>query len=111
MKAITACLPHGGGNGRKSGRRVGLARLTSRVERGQGQPERLDRRRTPAGVPERDWIPFSDKMGFVDTSPHPFPPADAMLAPPTEGYFMIRNRNGWHRIIIENPIKGPGTSG
>jgi hypothetical protein len=24
---------------------------------------------------------------------------------------MIRNRNGWQRIIIENPIKGPGPSG
>jgi hypothetical protein len=50
-------------------------------------------------------------LGFVDTSPHPFPPGDAMLEPPTEGYFMIRNRNGWHRIVIENPLKGPGTSG
>jgi hypothetical protein len=50
-------------------------------------------------------------MGFVETSSHPFPPADAMLAPPAEGYFMIRNRNGWHRIIINNPIKGPGSSG
>jgi len=65
----------------------------------------------PRGVDAQNWIPVSDKMGFVDTSPHPFPPADAMLEPPTEGYFMIRNRNGWHRIIIQNPLKGPGTSG
>jgi hypothetical protein len=65
----------------------------------------------PAGVDAQHWIPVSDKLGFVDTSPHPFPPGDAMLEPPTEGYFMIRNRNGWHRIVIENPLKGPGTSG
>lgn len=65
----------------------------------------------PTGIEGRNWIPVSDKMGFVDTSPHPFPPGDAMLEPPTEGYFMIRNRNGWHRIIIQNPLKGPGTSG
>jgi hypothetical protein len=31
-----------------------------------------------------------------------------MLAPPTEGYFVIRNRNGWHRIIINNPPEGTG---
>jgi hypothetical protein len=24
---------------------------------------------------------------------------------------MIRNRNGWQRIIVENPIKGSGPSG
>jgi hypothetical protein len=72
---------------------------------GESPPDR------PAGVGAQHWIPVSDKLGFVDTSPHPFPPGDAMLEPPTEGYFMIRNRNGWHRIVIENPLKGPGTSG
>ena len=24
----------------------------------------------PVGVPERNWIPVSDKMGFVVTTPH-----------------------------------------
>lgn len=65
----------------------------------------------PPGVDARDWIPVSDKMGFVDTTPRSFPPADAMLEPPTGGYFMIRNGNGWHRIVINSPLKGPGTSG
>ena len=65
----------------------------------------------PTGLEGRSWIPLSDKLGFVDTSPHPFSPGDAMLEPPTEGYFMIRNGTGWHRIVIENPLKGPGTSG
>jgi hypothetical protein len=79
--------------------------LTIHFANGASGPDR------PAGIEGRNWIPVSDKMGFVETSSHPFPPADAMLAPPAEGYFMIRTGNGWHRIIINNPIKGPGSSG
>jgi hypothetical protein len=44
----------------------------------------------PAGVDAQNWIPVSDKMGFVVTSSHPFPPPNVMLAPPAEGYFMVR---------------------
>jgi hypothetical protein len=70
----------------------------------------------PAGVGEGDWIPVSDKMGFVVTNPHiyptPMPDRQALLlAPPAEGYFMVRTGNGWQRIIVTDPIKGPGTSG
>jgi hypothetical protein len=79
--------------------------LTIHFALGASSPDR------PAGIEGHNWIPVSDKMGFVDTSPHPFPPAEAMLAPPAEGYFMIRTSNGWQRIIINNPIKGPGTEG
>jgi hypothetical protein len=64
----------------------------------------------PAGVDERDWIPVSDKMGFVVTTPHYYPGLGGgdqplLLTPPTEGYFTIRNRNGWHRIIIQDPSR------
>jgi hypothetical protein len=70
----------------------------------------------PAGVDAQNWISVSDKMGFVVTTPRiypmPMPDRQALpLAPPAEGYFMVRTGNGWQRIIIENPIKGPGTSG
>ena len=65
----------------------------------------------PAGVEERDWIPVSDKMGFVETTPRHFPPEFGTLAPPAEGYFMIRAGSVWQRIIIDNPLKGPGSSG
>jgi hypothetical protein len=65
----------------------------------------------PAGVNNENWIPVSDKMGFVVTSSHPFPPPAVMLAPPAEGYFMVRTGNGWQRIIIQDPIKGPGSEG
>jgi hypothetical protein len=70
----------------------------------------------PSGVAEREWIPVSDKMGFVVTTPHLYPGAGGdgqvlLLTPPTEGYFMIRASNGWQRITIKDPLKGPGSSG
>jgi hypothetical protein len=73
---------------------------------------------TDPGVDAQHWILVSDKMGFVVTPPQSVPGAlvttdrqPLLLSPPTEGYFMIRNRNGWHRIIIQHPLKGPGSSG
>jgi hypothetical protein len=70
----------------------------------------------PAGVEGRDWIPVGDKMGFVVTTPHIFPmpirdKQPLLLAPPAEGYFMVRTGNGWQRIIISDSIKGPGSEG
>jgi hypothetical protein len=69
----------------------------------------------PAGIEARNWIPVSDKLGFVVTTPNQYPsaaPAQALLlTPPAEGYFMVRVGNGWQRIIINDPIKGPGSSG
>jgi hypothetical protein len=70
----------------------------------------------PAGVEERDWIPVSDKMGFVVTTSHTYPlaPLDKqplLLAPSAEGYFMVHTGNVWQRLTIKDPIKGPGTSG
>jgi len=34
-----------------------------------------------------------------------------LLMPPTEGYFMVHTGNSWQRLIIQDPLKGPGTSG
>ena len=72
----------------------------------------------PAGVDAQHWIPVSDKMGFVEMTPQSVPGAlvttdrqPLLLSPPAEGYFMVRNGNGWQRIIIQDPLKGPGTSG
>jgi hypothetical protein len=52
----------------------------------------------------------SDKMGFLD------PPGinDAqppLLAPPAECYLMVQRGNTWQRIVIQDPPKGPHTSG
>ena len=98
MKAITATLL------------ILAPVLTIHFALGASTPDR------PPGVAERDWMPVSDKMGFVVTTPHYYPGLGGgdqplLLIPPAEGYFMIHNRNGWHRIVIQNPLKGPGTSG
>jgi hypothetical protein len=72
----------------------------------------------PAAVDARHWIPVSDMMGLVVTTPQSTPGAlvttdrqPLLLAPPAEGYFMVRTGNGWQRIIIQEPFKGPATSG
>jgi hypothetical protein len=70
----------------------------------------------PAGVDAQNWIPVSDKMGFVVTNPHiyPMPIVDKqplLLTAPAEGYFMVHTGNVWQRITIKDPLKGPGTSG
>jgi hypothetical protein len=69
----------------------------------------------PAGVEERNWISVSDKMGFVLTTPQMrVPTVDKqalLLTPPAEGYFMVYTGNGWQRLIIQDPLKGPGTTG
>jgi hypothetical protein len=84
--------------------------LAIHVASGASSPDR------PAGVAERDWIPVSDKMGFVVTTPHYYPGLGGgdqplLLTPPAEGFFMVRTRNGWQRIIIQDPLKGPASSG
>jgi hypothetical protein len=70
----------------------------------------------PPGVNGGNWIPVSDKMGFVVTTPHtfPMPMPDRQvlfLTAPAEGYFMVHTGNVWQRLVIQDPIKGPGTSG
>jgi hypothetical protein len=71
----------------------------------------------PAGVDSQHWIPVSDKMGFVVTT-SPAPGAlvttdrqPLLLMPPAEGYFMVHTGYVWQRIVIQDPLKGPGTSG
>jgi hypothetical protein len=72
----------------------------------------------PGGVDAQHWIPVSDKMGIVLTSPESAPgalvttdPQALLLAGPAEGYFMVHRGNVWQRIIIQDPLKGPGSSG
>jgi hypothetical protein len=70
----------------------------------------------PAGVDAQHWIPVSDKMGFVVTTPIPVVLVTTdrqplLLTPHAEGYLMVRSGIGWQRIIIQDPLKGPGSSG
>ena len=71
----------------------------------------------PAGVDAGHWISVSDKMGFVVTTPG-VPGAlvttdrqPLLLMPPAEGYFMVHTGDTWQRLVIQDPLKGPGTSG
>jgi hypothetical protein len=94
MKAITATLL------------ILASALTIHCALGASTPDR------PAGVDAQNWIPVSDKIGFVVTTPriYPLPVMDKqplLLPPPAEGYFMVRTGNGWQRIIIQDPLKGP----
>src|ERR1700753_2536187 len=90
---------------------VFLAVLTAHFALSAPSPDR------PPGVDPRDWIPVSDRMGFVETTHHTFPGAPAvgdqplLLNPPAQGYFMVRAGKGWQRLIIQDPIKGPCSSG
>jgi hypothetical protein len=97
MKAITAALL------------ILASVLTIHFALGASPPDR------PAGVAERDWIPVSDKMGFVVTTPQmrvlTVDGQPLLLGQPAEGYFMVHRGNGWQRIIIQDPLKGPGSSG
>ena len=86
--------------------------LTIHFALGASGPDR------PAGVAERDWIPISDKMGFVVTTPQSAPGAlvttdgqPLLLMPPAEGYFMVHTGNVWQRLTVKDPLKGPGSSG
>ena len=78
------------------------------VVSGQTTPNR------PQGVSAKQWIPISDKLGFVV-----LPSAAAMgsgsadpdvllVKRPVEGYFMLKDNSGWSRIAISEPVFGPG---
>lgn len=79
--------------------------------RGQGVPDR------PQGVSAGAWIPLNTRLGFV-VAPHAagkvVPGAGdgaLLLAPPVTGYFMIKSETGWSRVIVADPLRGPGAAG
>jgi hypothetical protein len=70
----------------------------------------------PAGVAASNWIPVNESLGFVVMSPAIFPAATPdkqalLLTPAASGYFMARTGAGWQRLVIVEPIKGPGATG
>ena len=85
--------------------------LTIHFALGAAPPDR------PAGVDAGHWIPVSDKMGFVVTTPSipgrrvTTDGQPLLLASPEEGHFMVHRGEVWQRIIIQDPLKGPGASG
>jgi hypothetical protein len=88
----------------------------------------------PPGVSLSEWAPVSDTLGivlvqqapaagdstFADPSvaadsrvkPLQYPPqTGAILSPPTNGYFMVKRGSRWVRLVVVEPLKGPGDAG
>jgi hypothetical protein len=70
----------------------------------------------PAGVAAQNWIAISDKLGFVVMPPDTYPVVTPdkqplLLTPAASGYFMARSSLGWQRLVIVEPLKGPGAAG
>lgn len=67
----------------------------------------------PGGVAYKDWIPLTDKMGFVivhyqsDSKSTPMAIPDkhvTLMAGPTPGYFVVRGPTGWVRVAVIEPV-------
>lgn len=69
----------------------------------------------PANVAAAAWVPVSDRLGIVlvedKTPPAVSVNQPLLLKPPVGGYFMVKRANGWTRLLIVEPIKGPGDAG
>jgi hypothetical protein len=86
----------------------------------------------PPGVSADAWAPISDTVGVVlvaqmpaagDTGAVSDPQAlgprqaplvgagGAILTPPTTGYLMVKRGGTWQRLILIEPLKGPGSAG
>ncbi|HEV2701940.1 MAG TPA: hypothetical protein VGV09_09945 [Steroidobacteraceae bacterium] len=89
---------------------VAISLIVVPLVRGQGVPDR------PQGVAAGAWIPLNARLGFVvappDASrPHAAASNDLLLAPPVAGYFMIKGETGWSRVVLADPLRGPGAAG
>jgi len=69
----------------------------------------------PPGVAKDAWVPINDRVGFVVVPPAVGPvrmsPQALLLMPPVSGYFMLKSRSGWTRMVIVEPLRGPGGTG
>ena len=77
----------------------------------------------PAGVTAEEWVPVNDRLGIVLVQPPARVAGDPAsiqlspttlllpLRPPLGGYFMIKGANGWVRLVVIEPIKGPSDAG
>ena len=92
---------------------VAVVSLTgAAVVSGQTAPNR------PQGVSATQWIPISDRLGFVvlpsasisagSIGAGSADPDVLLVKPPVEGYFMVKDKGGWSRVAITEPVFGPG---
>jgi hypothetical protein len=72
----------------------------------------------PPGVAADSWVSISENLGIVLVSPPPdakpqvrVNPQALLLAPPSNGYFMVRRVNHWTRLVVVEPLRGAGDAG
>jgi hypothetical protein len=84
----------------------------------------------PPGVKASEWAPISDSLGVVlvaqnfspggpsgplnsDSQAKPFIQHldGSVLASPATGYFMVKRGGHWVRLVVIEPLKGPGDAG
>jgi hypothetical protein len=84
----------------------------------------------PPGLSASQWAPVSDTLGVVlvqqPQGAAEFLPAPAdshgnlisggvmggaILSPPENGYFMVKCAGHWARLVVIEPLKGPGDAG
>jgi hypothetical protein len=70
----------------------------------------------PAGVTEKNWVPVNARLGIVLVESggpvvQGLKDKPLLLKPPANGYFMIKGANGWTRLVVVEPIKGPADVG
>ena len=73
----------------------------------------------PPGVAANSWVAINEDLGIVLVSPVPpdakpqvrINPQTLLLAPPSNGYFMVRRADHWTRLVVVEPLRGPGDAG
>jgi len=77
---------------------------------GAGAPDR------PPGVAAEDWVPMGARVGLVivrsdSSSVGAADRTGLFVQPPVQGYFMVKGRDRWSRLVVIEPLKGPGPAG
>jgi len=73
----------------------------------------------PPGVSAEDWVSINENLGIVLASsadnhggpPVVIPSQPLLLGVPANGYFMVRRANRWVRLVVVEPLRGPGDAG
>jgi hypothetical protein len=73
-----------------------------------------DAKDRPAGVAAANWVPVSDRLGIVlvhNEARTVVSSTVLLLKPTVSGYYMVKGANGWTRLVIVEPVKGPADVG
>jgi hypothetical protein len=71
----------------------------------------------PEGVAPENWVPISNSLGLVlvEKPATQMPgivvaPQALLFAPARMGYFMVKRGGTWRRLVVVEPMRGPGDS-